>query len=81
MKPIRHPSFFKKYAAKKFMKSSTYVRWWALERWPENTQVNLAEELPSLKALICAQRERAITAGIDPDAIDIIEEGRLRDQP
>jgi hypothetical protein len=31
----------------------TYTqRLWALEQWPENTQVNLAEELPSLKALI-----------------------------
>ncbi|KAI0264671.1 cyclin-like protein [Gloeopeniophorella convolvens] len=73
LKPVRHPSFFKKYASKKFMKASTYVRAWALERWPENTQVNLAEELPSLKALIRAQRERAIAAGIDPDAIDMIE--------
>ncbi|KAI0284609.1 cyclin-like protein [Russula aff. rugulosa BPL654] len=80
LKPARHSSFFKKYAAKKFMKVSTYVRSWALERWPENTQVNLAEELPSLKALIRAQRERAIAAGIDPDAIDIMEEGGLRDQ-
>ncbi|KAI9508085.1 cyclin-like protein [Russula earlei] len=77
LKPVRHGSFFKKYAAKKFMKASTYVRSWALERWPENTQVNLAEELSSLKALIRAQRERAIAAGIDPDAIDIMEEGGL----
>ncbi|KAF8273709.1 cyclin-like protein [Lactarius quietus] len=81
LKPVRHPSFFKKYAAKKFMKASTYVRAWALERWPENTQVNLAEELPSLKALIRAQRERAIAAGIDPDAIDMMEEGGLQAQP
>ncbi|KAI9459180.1 cyclin-like protein [Lactarius psammicola] len=80
LKPVRHPSFFKKYAAKKFMKASTYVRSWALERWPENTQVNLAEELPSLKALIRAQRERAIAAGIDPDAIDMMEEGGLQAQ-
>lgn len=45
---------------------------WALEQWPENTQVNLAEELPSLKALIHVQRERAIAAGIDPDVIDFL---------
>ena len=62
------------------MKSSTNVRSWALKRWPENTQVNLAEELTSLKALVRAQCERAIAAGIDPDAIDIIEEDGLRDQ-
>ena len=60
------------------MKSSTYLRSWALEQWPENTQVNLAEELTPLKALIRAQCERAIAAGIDPDAIDIIEEDGLR---
>ena len=53
------------------------MRAWALERWPESTTVNLAEELPSLKALIRAQRARAIAAGIDPDAIDIMEEGGL----
>jgi len=57
------------------------VRSWARERWPENTQVSLAEELPSLKALIRAQRERAIAAGIDPDAIDIMEDGGLQGQP
>ena len=56
------------------------MRSWALERWPENTSVNLAEELPSLKALIRAQRERAIAAGIDPDAIDMMEEGGLQAQ-
>lgn len=56
------------------------MRAWALERWPENTTVNLAEELPSLKALIRAQRARAIAAGIDPDAIDIMEEGGLQVQ-
>lgn len=57
------------------------MRSWARERWPENTQVSLAEELPSLKALIRAQRERAIAAGIDPDAIDIMEDGGLQGQP
>jgi G2/mitotic-specific cyclin 1/2 len=80
LKPVQHPSFFKKYTAKKFMKSSTNVCSWTLEQWPENMQVNLAEELTSLKALIRAQCERAIAAGIDPDVIDIIEEDGLRDQ-
>ena len=58
-----------------------YVRSWALEQWPENTQVNLAEELPSLKTLIRAQCGRATATGLDPDAINIMEEGGLRDQP
>jgi len=87
LKPVRHPSFFKKYASKKFMKvsscascgaclliilstqASTFVRDWAIQRWEESTQVRLADELPSLKALIRASRERAIAAGIDPDAL------------
>ena len=47
------------------------------ERWPENTTVNLAEELPSLRALIRTQRACAIAAGINPEAIDIMEEGGL----
>jgi hypothetical protein len=80
LKPVWHSPFFKKYAAKKFMKESTCVRSWALERWPENKQVNLAEGPPSLKAPIRAQCERAIAAGIDPDVINIMEEGGLRDQ-
>ena len=47
------------------------------ERWPENTTVNLAEELPLLRALICAQCVCAIAAGTNPEAIDIMEEGGL----
>jgi hypothetical protein len=57
-----------------------HARGWALERWPENAQVNLAEELPSLKALIRTAREHAIAASIDPDAIDMMEEGGLQGQ-
>jgi len=33
------------------------MRDWVLERWPENTQVDLAKELPRLKAEIKIQRE------------------------
>jgi len=47
------------------------------EQWPENMTVNLAEELPSLKVLICAQRACVIATGIDPEAINIMEEGGL----
>lgn len=53
------------------------MRAWALERWSENTIANLVEELPSLKALIHAQCAHAIVAGIDPDAINTMEEGGL----
>ncbi|THH19624.1 hypothetical protein EW146_g1582 [Bondarzewia mesenterica] len=67
LRPIRHPSFFKKYASKRFLKASTFVREWALQRWREGEQVSLETELPSLKALIRAARDRAVAAGIDPD--------------
>ncbi|TFY79540.1 hypothetical protein EWM64_g4472 [Hericium alpestre] len=69
LKPVRHPSFFKKYASKKYLKASAFVREWALQRWEENTVVDLEVELPALKALVRAARERAIAEGIDPDAM------------
>ena len=45
------------------LQSSVFVREWALTRWPENTQVSLADELPALKAESRAAREGAIAAG------------------
>ncbi|KAI8986694.1 cyclin-like protein [Trametes punicea] len=65
LKPVRHQSFYKKYASKKFLKASVFVRDWALERWEENTQVDLQAELPALKAIIQEQRameEQALAA-------------------
>ncbi|KAF9445675.1 hypothetical protein P691DRAFT_795336 [Macrolepiota fuliginosa MF-IS2] len=58
LKPIRHESFHKKYAGKRYYKSSIYMREWALDRWPEETQVNLAHELPRLKVEIRIEREQ-----------------------
>ncbi|PCH44885.1 hypothetical protein WOLCODRAFT_139305 [Wolfiporia cocos MD-104 SS10] len=58
LKPIKHESFFKKYASKRFMKASVFVREWALERWDEGTNVALAAVLSELKALIREQRAR-----------------------
>ncbi|RPD57012.1 hypothetical protein L226DRAFT_547172 [Lentinus tigrinus ALCF2SS1-7] len=52
LKPIPHQSFYKKYASKKFMKASVFVRDWALERWTEGSQVSLQTELPILKQRI-----------------------------
>jgi len=59
LKPIRHESFHKKYAGKKYFKSSLFMREWALERWPEGTQVHLSKEVPRLKAEIRIVREAA----------------------
>ncbi|KAI0674570.1 cyclin-like protein [Trametes maxima] len=56
LKPVRHQSFYKKYASKKFLKASVFVRDWALERWEEASQVDLEAELPDLKAIIYQQR-------------------------
>ncbi|PIL27699.1 hypothetical protein GSI_10852 [Ganoderma sinense ZZ0214-1] len=56
IKPVRHQSFFKKYASKKYLKASVFVREWALQRWEEGSQVSLETELPALKELIREQR-------------------------
>ncbi|KZS97145.1 A/B/D/E cyclin [Sistotremastrum niveocremeum HHB9708] len=48
LKPVKHEQFFKKYASKKWMKTSTYCQSWALERWEEGTRVNLEAEMPRL---------------------------------
>lgn len=37
---------------------SIWVREWALERWEESTQVSLKDDLPKLKALCHADRQR-----------------------
>jgi len=60
LRPVRHPTFWKKYASKKYLKASTFVRAWALERWPEGTQVSLQDDVIVLKAEIRAYRERAL---------------------
>ncbi|KAG1859527.1 cyclin-like protein [Suillus subalutaceus] len=67
LKPIRHESFYKKYAGKRFMKVSILVREWALERWEEGEQVSLLAELPAIRARNRAERERLAAAGLDGD--------------
>ncbi|KAJ7787177.1 cyclin-like protein [Mycena olivaceomarginata] len=56
LKPTRHESFHLKYSGKKFSKASVYMRQWALERWEENTLVDLGAELSQLKTEIRAER-------------------------
>ncbi|KAA1476587.1 A/B/D/E cyclin [Dentipellis sp. KUC8613] len=69
LKPVRHPSFYKKYASKKYMKSSAFVRDWAIQHWTEGTLVDLEAELPTLKRENRLARERAIAEGLDPDTM------------
>ncbi|KDQ60187.1 hypothetical protein JAAARDRAFT_56150 [Jaapia argillacea MUCL 33604] len=63
LRPMRHPTFYKKYASKKYMKASTFVRAWALDKWPEGSQVSLKDELPGLREEISVERERMAAAG------------------
>ncbi|KAI9568653.1 cyclin-like protein [Boletus coccyginus] len=73
LKPVRHESFHRKYAGKRFLKVSIWVREWALERWEESTQVSLKDDLPKLKALCRADRQRLDAAGENGD-LDGVED-------
>ncbi|KAG6909919.1 hypothetical protein DXG01_014439 [Tephrocybe rancida] len=61
LEPIQHESLFKKYAHKRYLKCSAFMRHWALERWSESAVVDLAHELPALKEDIAHER-RALAA-------------------
>ncbi|KAF8734862.1 A B D E cyclin, partial [Rhizoctonia solani] len=60
LEPIKHEAFWKKYASKRYMKVSPYVREWALMRWQEGEEVDLAAELPGLRAAILERREKEV---------------------
>ncbi|KAG8707015.1 G2/mitotic-specific cyclin [Ceratobasidium sp. 423] len=60
LEPIKHEAFWKKYASKRYMKVSPYVREWALMRWSEGDEVDLAAELPGLRAAILDRREKEV---------------------
>ncbi|KAL4245508.1 cyclin family protein [Abortiporus biennis] len=71
LKPIRHQSFFKKYASKRFLKASVFVREWATEKWPESSQVSLHDELPVLKRQILEAAERnMMETGVEEYTVD-----------
>jgi len=74
LKPIRHESFHKKYAGKRYYKSSLYMREWALDRWSENTQVDLTKELLRIKAEIKIEREVEELAQQERDQKELIED-------
>jgi len=68
LRPIRHESFYKKYASRKYLKASTYVRQWAIERYGEHERpptIDLERELPHLRALSRERRERGEAVGMD----------------
>jgi len=74
LKPIRHESFHKKYAGKRYYKSSLYMREWALDRWSENTQVDLRKELIRIKAEIKIEREVEEQAQLERDQKELVED-------
>ena len=49
---------------------SIWVREWALERWEDSTQVTLKDDLPKLKALCRADRQRLDAAAENGDVED-----------
>ncbi|KAJ7804716.1 nime/cyclinb [Mycena leptocephala] len=56
LRPIRHDSLYKKYAEKRNMKASVYMRQWALARWAEGTMPHLAADLPGVNNEIRVQK-------------------------
>ncbi|KIJ14607.1 hypothetical protein PAXINDRAFT_12705 [Paxillus involutus ATCC 200175] len=70
LKPIRHESFYRKYAGKRFLKVSILAREWALARWEEGTQVSLKDDLPKLKAVIRVECHRLETAAFENGEVD-----------
>ncbi|KAF8734374.1 hypothetical protein AX14_003331 [Amanita brunnescens Koide BX004] len=83
LRPIRHESLYKKFAAKRYMKVSVRMRNWVLERWPEDTQVDLVGELPTLKAENRMLRQAAalrkgvvVEAAEDAEVVKALIEGQ-----
>jgi len=52
------PAVFKKYASKRFLKCSVYLKNWTRQRWPEGAEVELEKHVEWLKADVRAMRER-----------------------
>ncbi|KAJ7434702.1 cyclin-like protein [Mycena latifolia] len=85
--PIRYESFYKKYAGKRNMKVSVYMRQWALTRWTEGATVDLAAELRDVKNDIRAQKRlralrkaRAATLELDVQDAEGGEDEELTEQ-
>ncbi|KAF7296095.1 MFS domain-containing protein [Mycena kentingensis (nom. inval.)] len=49
VQPIKHESFYKKYAGKRNMKVSVFMRQWVLGRWTEGAKIELTADLGALK--------------------------------
>lgn len=58
LQPTLFPTVYKKYASKRFLKCSIYLKNWARQRWSEGTKVELEKHVEWLKADVRAMRER-----------------------
>jgi len=58
LQPTMFPAVFKKYASKRFLKCSVYLKNWTRQRWPEGAEVELEKHVEWLKADVRAMRER-----------------------
>ncbi|KAJ7753924.1 cyclin-like protein [Mycena maculata] len=76
LQPIAHEAFYKKWAGKRNMKVSIYMRHWALARWAEGARVDLRADLPALRRAIRAQAVRDASLSEDGGAseVDLDEE-------
>ncbi|KAI3621456.1 g2 mitotic-specific cyclin cdc13 [Moniliophthora roreri] len=63
-------TLYKKYASKKYMKCSVFVRKWALSRFVGGTKVDLVEMLPVIKADIVEARLAKLTAEAEENDAD-----------
>ncbi|KAJ4468785.1 cyclin-like protein [Lentinula aciculospora] len=60
--PSQAEVLYKKYASKKFMKCSVYIRKWASARFEAGVEVDLVAELPAIKMEIVESRNAKIAA-------------------
>ncbi|KAF9556287.1 A/B/D/E cyclin [Agrocybe pediades] len=67
--PVQHDSLFRKYASKRYFKCSAYMQVWALDRWPPNADVNLANDLDEIKEEIRRHREMLPAEGDVQEAL------------
>ncbi|THU94727.1 hypothetical protein K435DRAFT_829264 [Dendrothele bispora CBS 962.96] len=65
LQPNVNDSLYKKYAAKRYMKCSLYIRKWALSRFEVGSKVELREVLPVIKAEIREERAAKIAGEYD----------------
>ncbi|KAK2461034.1 hypothetical protein APHAL10511_006975 [Amanita phalloides] len=58
LQPTVFPIVYKKYASKRFLKCSIYLKNWTRQRWAEGTEVELDKHVEWLKADVRAMREK-----------------------